>query len=219
MKLFAPILFLICFTISSVSGQTDGAKEGFKISPIDSTAKATQLKNLKLSPVKGLTNKGIKPFINYTALPDAFKKKSGVDMTSKSTLVQPSWDIKQKFGEDQKEISKFSKDFYLGDLKTKSKTVVIKCRDHEYVDGDRIRLMHNSAIIHPNITLSGSYYSVQIDLNEGFNSIDFVALNEGTSRPNTAELKIYDEDGVLLSTNQWLITTGYKASLIIIREK
>ena len=75
--------------------------------------------------------------------------------------------------------------------------------------------MVNNAVIHPNLTLRGDFYTIDIDLKEGFNTIEFVALNEGSSRPNTAQLRVYDEHGKLLASNRWLITTGYKASLTV----
>ena len=49
--------------------------------------------------------------------------------------------------------------------------------------------------------------------------IEFEALNEGLSSPNTAELKVYDEHDVLISSNRWLITTGYKARLMISKQE
>jgi hypothetical protein len=106
----------------------------------------------------------------------------------------------------------------LGELETDSKYVIIKCRDHEYVDGDRIKLLLNNIVIHPNITLTGSYYTIDIDLIEGYNNIEFVALNEGESSPNTAQLSVFDENGVNLSNNKWLITTGYKARLVVFKK-
>ena len=103
-------------------------------------------------------------------------------------------------------------------LETDSKYIIIKCRDHEYVDGDRIKLLLNNIVIHPNITLTGSYYTIDIDLIEGYNNIEFVALNEGESSPNTAQLSVFDENGVNLSNNKWLITTGYKARLVVFKK-
>ena len=149
---------------------------------------------------------------------DSFKKKSGVDMVQKSTLQKPTWDVKQKFTEDRQDVAQFSKDYNLGNISTSSKTVVIKCRDHEYVDGDRIRLSVNDAVIHPNLTLYGEFYTIDIDLKDGYNEIHFLALNEGLSRPNTAQLKVIDENGNVIASNRWLITTGYKASLVIYKD-
>ena len=79
-----------------------------------------------------------------------------LDITNKTDLVTPTWTIRQIFNEGGVNKSKFSKDFYLGDLETDSDYIIIKCRDHEYVDGDKIRLMLNGSVIHPNITLSSS---------------------------------------------------------------
>ena len=87
-------------------------------------------------------------------------------------------------------------------IETNSEYIIIKCRDHEYVDGDRIRLMINGAVIHPNISLSSMFYVVDVDLDDGYNNIDFIALNEGESSPNTAQLIVQDEFGKELSNKK-----------------
>jgi hypothetical protein len=208
----------MCFCAFAAQAQLDSAPQGFSLKAGDSVYTADLSFSLKLSPIQGFTRKNITYKINYIPIEDSFKKTSGVNIVAKSTLKKPTWNVKQPFIEDQQDVSKFGKDYFLGDVKTTSKTVVIKCRDHEYVDGDRIRLMVNDAVIHPNLTLSGEFYSIDIDLKEGFNTINFIALNEGLSRPNTAQLRVYDENGILLAANKWLITTGYKASMVILRE-
>ena len=171
---------------------------------------------VKVPLVRGLTNKLVVPFFNYN-LNNALKKPD-LHITKKTDLVTPTWDIKQTFKEGNSTSTKFRKDYYLGELETDSKYVIIKCRDHEYVDGDRIKLLLNNIVIHPNITLTGSYYTIDIDLIEGYNNIEFVALNEGESSPNTAQLSVFDENGVNLSNNKWLITTGYKARLVVFKK-
>ena len=171
---------------------------------------------VKVPLVRGLTNKLVVPFFNYN-LNNALKKPD-LDITKKTDLVTPTWDIKQTFKEGNSTSTKFRKDYYLGELETDSKYVIIKCRDHEYVDGDRIKLLLNNIVIHRNITLTGSYYTIDIDLIEGYNNIEFVALNEGESSPNTAQLSVFDENGVNLSNNKWLITTGYKARLVVFKK-
>lgn len=203
---------------AELMAQLDRQQEGFRIQPIDSNLQVDFDFSLKLSPIRGLTMKNITPKINYTPLNDSFKKKSGVNMAQKSTLVKPTWDVNPRFTEERQDISQFSSDYYLGDIRTSSKTVVIKCRDHEYVDGDRIRLMVNDVMIHPNLTLSGEFYSIDIDLKDGLNTIHFIALNEGLSRPNTAQLKVLDENNNVIGSNRWFITTGYKASLTVIKQ-
>ena len=61
-------------------------------------------------------------------------------------------------------------------------------------------------------------YAIDINLKEGLNTIEFYALNEGRSSPNTAELKVIDTSGAIISSGQWLLTTGYKARLIVLKE-
>ena len=171
----------------------------------------------RIKPI-GLTNKEQKSFFNYNLDFDINSKKQEIDITNKTDLVSPTWVIRQKFNEGGVNKSKFSKDFYLGELETNSEYIIIKCRDHEYVDGDRIRLMINGAVIHPNISLSAVFYVVDVDLEEGYNNIDFIALNEGESSPNTAQLIVIDEFGKQLSNKKWLISKGYKAKLVIFKK-
>ena len=106
----------------------------------------------------------------------------------------------------------------LGDVKTKGEFVMVMCRDHEYVDGDRIRVYANEDIIRSDISLTSSFTTIKLPLKEGINNIDFEALNQGTSGPNTAELHVYDEKGQLISAKEWNLGTGYRASFIIIKE-
>ena len=35
---------------------------------------------------------------------------------------------------------------------------------------------------------------------------------------HTAQLSVFDENGVNLSNNKWLITTGYKARLVVFKK-
>ncbi|TJY35922.1 hypothetical protein [Pontimicrobium aquaticum] len=199
--------------------QVNDYQRGFTINPVDSTTQVDLKLSFKLSPIKGLTNKNVRYTLNYNSLPELNKKKYTVDMTRKSTLTDKEWVITQRFNEDRSNLDQFAKDYYLGDLKTRSRTVIIRCRDHEYVDGDKIKLMVNNAVVHPNLVLRGDFYSIDIDLKDGFNTINFIALNEGESSPNTAQVQVLDPDGNILASNRWLIRTGYKASLVIIKEQ
>ncbi len=217
MKIKFIIFISLCFCLT-LSAQIDDSKKSFNFKYIDTSSNLKTILPFKLTPFQGITITNNRPTLYNIPLTDYFKKTSGVDMTAKSNLIKPTWDIKQKFSEGQKDNSKFGRDHYLGDIKTKSKYIRIKCRDHEYVDGDRIRLLLNKAVIHPNITLTGSFYTIDIEIGDGLNTIEFEALNEGLSSPNTAELKIYDENDVLISSNRWLISTGYKARLVIVKQ-
>ena len=212
-KLF---LLLFIYTYYTSYSQQDTSVKTLIIKSLEDNEIPINIFPVKVPLVRGLTNKLVVPFFNYN-LNNALKKPD-LDITKKTDLVTPTWDIKQTFKEGNSTSTKFRKDYYLGELETDSKYVIIKCRDHEYVDGDRIKLLFNNIVIHPNITLTGSYYTIDIDLIEGYNNIEFVALNEGESSPNTAQLSVFDENGVNLSNNKWLITTGYKARLVVFKK-
>ena len=153
------IFFLLC-TCVSLTAQVDDTKKTFNFKYDDSSSVSKAIFSVKLTPFKGITTINNRPYLYNITLTDYFKKTSGVDITAKSNLIKPTWKIKQQFSEGKKNVSKFAKDHYLGEIKTTSKYIRIKCRDHEYVDGDRIRLFLNKAIIHPNITLTGSFYII-----------------------------------------------------------
>lgn len=146
---------------------------------------------------------------NIKMLPERELKQAGFDMK-----------INPKVGEHENGNSdKHFGDMYLGDIKTKAKYVGIVCRDHEYVDGDRVKIYANDMVIEPNILLNSSFKGVNVTLDKGFNRLDFEALNQGTSGPNTAQVNVYDEKGQLLYSNKWLLSTGSKASLIVVQEE
>tara|TARA_B100000401_G_scaffold138640_1_gene91982 strand:+ start:712 stop:1362 length:651 start_codon:yes stop_codon:yes gene_type:complete len=211
------LLFLFLFIFLNSLAQETAIKY-LKIKSLDTNNINKESFNLnRIQPI-GLTNKKQKSFFDYNLDFDFNSSKEKIDITNRTDLVTPSWIIRQTFNEGGINKSKFSKDFYLGDLETESDYIIIKCRDHEYVDGDRIRLMINGAVIHPNISLSSAFYVVDVDLDDGYNNIDFIALNEGESSPNTAQLIIIDEFGKQLSNKKWLISTGYKAKLVVFKK-
>jgi hypothetical protein len=107
---------------------------------------------------------------------------------------------------------------YFGEVKSKSKYVQVMARDFEYVDGDRIKVLVNDVTVVSEITLSSEFKGITITLEEGFNKIEFEALNQGTSGPNTAEFRIYDDKQTMISSNQWNLATGFKASIMIVKD-
>ncbi len=148
--------------------------------------------------------------------------KKPVQMLPERELVQAGHGMKidPKVGPRQpKEGSKqFFSDMYLGDVKSNGKFVGIVCRDHEFVDGDRVKIYANGKVVDHNILLTGSFKGINLDLEKGFNRLEFEALNEGSSSPNTAQVDVYDDQGVLIYSNKWLLSRGSKATLIITKE-
>ena len=157
------LLFLFFFLfVNSLAQET--AIKSLKIKSLDTNNINKESFNLNRIQSIGLTNKDQISFFDYNLDFDINSSKQEIDITNKTDLVTPTWTIRQSFNEGGVNKSKFSKDFYLGDLETNSEYIIIKCRDHEYVDGDRIRLMINGAVIHPNISLSSVFYVVDVDL-------------------------------------------------------
>lgn len=108
---------------------------------------------------------------------------------------------------------------YLGEFKTKSKRVNIIYRDHQYPDGDVIRVFVNGKVAQPRVLLETGYKGFFLKLDEGDNVIDFQALNQGSSGPNTAEFQVLNDQGFSISTNQWNLATGVKATITVIKQK
>ncbi|MFL3660365.1 MAG: hypothetical protein ACI6PN_01300 [Polaribacter sp.] len=107
----------------------------------------------------------------------------------------------------------------LGSFRTNSSSVNIICRDFQYPDGDRVTILLNNIPVVSNIVLEQQYQSFTIPLEIGINKIAFVALNQGTSGPNTAAFKVYNDTGTLLSANEWNLATDAKATLVIAKDK
>jgi hypothetical protein len=154
-------------------------------------------------------------------LKDSLTKRS-VKMLPDRELVQAGHDLKIDTKVGPRTAKEGSKDHFgnqnLGSIKSNGKYVGIVCRDHEFVDGDRVKIYLNERIIDANMLLTGAFKGVNVDLNKGFNQFVFEALNEGSSSPNTAQVDVYDDKGQLIYSNKWLLSRGSKASLIITKE-
>ncbi len=148
------------------------------------------------------------------------EKEKPIDMQNGDGLIDYTGTNKapKYFTTDKEAKAEYGKDQYLGDLKTKAKQATIMYRDHEFVDGDMIRVWVNGEVEIPRVRLEGSFRGFNLKLQDGFNKIDFEALNQGTSGPNTAQVNIYDEIGNLLASYEWNLLTGNKATTIIVKQ-
>jgi len=106
----------------------------------------------------------------------------------------------------------------LGTLYSGSKFVRLEFRDFQLVDGDRIKVYLNGKILSSNIKLDGLYYTLKVDLDNGYNRIDIQALSSGYSGPNTAQIKVYDDQGTVITNQKWNINTGEYATLSIVKK-
>lgn len=110
-------------------------------------------------------------------------------------------------------------DQFLGEHNVDTKFVNIVCRDHQYPDGDRVQILLNGVIVRNSLTLTSSYRRVEVNLVDGKNTVDIIALNQGESGPNTAEFVVYDDKGNVISSKEWNLLTGVKAIIVFNNEK
>ena len=159
---------------------------------------------------------GFKPNAQNYFDPFNTRKKS-VNFMSSPKKVDSDILVKKHFnGKDMSNV-KLTSDYSLGTLQSTSKSIRIEVRDHSLVDGDRIKIYVNEHLINSNIMLSGLSRIINVNLIKGYNRIDIEAINEGYSGPNTAELRVFDENGTLISSQEWNILTGQRATLGVIR--
>lgn len=107
---------------------------------------------------------------------------------------------------------------FFGEYRSTAVYVQVMCRDFEYPDGDLIQVMVNDKVVIPEVLLVSEYKALNIPLEKGFNKIDFVALNQGTSGPNTAEFVVMDDKEQTITRNQWNLATGFKATVMLVKE-
>ncbi len=146
-------------------------------------------------------------------------KTNNPSMTDKEEFINPGDRYLKKLQKD-KPIPKgvYLGDTYLGDVRTFSSIAQIICRDYEYEDGDRVRVLVNDKEVVSNLVLRNQFFVLELPLVSGFNKLDFQALNQGSSGPNTAELRILDVNGNPLAAHKWNLSTGATATLIIVKE-
>lgn len=163
--------------------------------------------------------------------PNVFKPKT-TTTTSDNTIPEKQMEFKNNefanpgdryvdklnHREDNGDYKQFRKNQYLGDFKSNAESVKISYRDFGEVDGDEIKILVNDKVVVSSVYLDGDYKGLELGLVKGFNRIDFEALNQGLLGPNTAQFRIYDDKGMLISSNQWNLATGFKATIIIFKE-
>mgnify|MGYP000968416463 FL=1 len=220
MKLFSTIFYFLFLISFSLFSQTDTLSDSNK-------------KNIGKNVIIGIPNKKIKKPVsldigNNDGFKKAFdnkkkkdaKKKKEEDLNNKGILSDAKIS-EERFLKSWKKINApFPKiDQDLGSFRTQSKAVRIICRDFQYPDGDRVTITINDIPVIRNITLYSSYQSFDLPLQVGINKIAFIALNQGTSGPNTAGFTVFDDAGNVISSNEWNLATGAKATVIIAKDK
>lgn len=216
-KVFIVFIFFI-FSYNSIFAQIENIDNSVQFDIVEDDYELPEGYKLPAITIPSLT-KLKDPFTLNNFLDLGKEKTELLDLTFEEDFIDVRTNTAPKFFTKDKSISKeFGKDQYLGQITTNTGSVTIMYRDHEYVDGDRIRIYVNGEIVKSSVLLTGGFNGFTFPLQSGFNKVEFQALNQGSSGPNTAELLIYDEEGNTLSSNQWNLTTGRKATVTIIKE-
>jgi len=146
-------------------------------------------------------------------------KPAVVDLVKRNDFTNPNDILLKQLNKPENESeSDFKADNFLGNFRSNGKTVKIVCRDYGEIDGDKVRVYLNDLIVISEIYLEANYREVVVNLVNGFNKIEFQALNQGSSGPNTAEFIMFDDKGGVISSNRWNLTTGTKAKIIVTKE-
>ena len=161
---------------------------------------------------------------NYLKKYSILNKKQPVKsvLETENNFKNPGDEVKDKLNKaiaDKPIEDSFKSDQFLGQFDSKSKYLKIVCRDHEYPDGDRVKILVNDRVVISNILLESASKEYYIELSDGFNKIEFEALNQGSSGPNTAAFRVYDDKGSIVTSNEWNLTTGVKAKIIVVKQE
>lgn len=224
MKLKILFIFFLCVTtlVSGQSNPPDNENKSIKIPAKETKEKDSTPTEFKIKPNSKL---GItKTDKNINGIPVKVRElkpeKKEFSMFDDNKLRNPGEIFEKRYNaklEEQGLRIKTMSDLFLGDVRVNAEFANIRCRDHEYPDGDVVQVVVNDEIFIPSLLLTGNYKSFDIPLKEGINTVVFIALNQGDSGPNTAEFLVYDDNKVLVSSKQWNLLTGVKAKILIIK--
>jgi len=214
MKYFFALLLI---TISSLGlyAQIDNPMGGLAIPKTSTTVSP------KISAKTDLPSTVVPPKRTFTGA-DLTKKESEFSMVKKEEFVNRGTEYQDKVNAsvqrkgESNEAYRGNQSF--GEIRTKSAYLDILSADYGLEDGDRIRVLVNDRVVIQEFTLTNNIRGLQLQLLPGFNKIEFEAMNQGTSGPNTAQFTIYDDKEKQLMSNQWNLATGFKASVMVIKE-
>ena len=181
-----------------------------KVNPVEREVEAPNESGSLLFPKK---EESITPFFSRT------KSAPEISMRTDTDLLDPGVQFaRPKFKKDLGNSIGFVSDTFLGEIKTGEQVLTMVCRDHQYEDGDLVRVWLDDKILVEQIYLRNAFQGFDINLKEGFNKLEIEALNQGSSGPNTAEFKVMDKEGNVVSKNIWNLASGVKATMIVIKK-
>lgn len=218
-------LCFFAFGLSLNAQVTDKENKSVRIPAVEAPKKKEEApKKIKVAPKENPEAKDNKNKDNKSTTIDRTKVnkiEKPFSMIGSDGLKNPGEIFEDRWRKEAAKtgIVRYMSDQFLGQYNIDTKFVNIICRDHEYPDGDRVSISINDEIVYRSVTLQSQYRRLKIDLVEGINKIDIKALNQGDSGPNTAEFVVYDDKGNVVSSKEWNLLTGVKATITFINEK
>ena len=221
-KLFLSFILFIYFTTVGSAQITDNPKQIKKI-PAREVEKQVDIdKKEDLDIIEKEEEPLALSVKKYTDSFDLTNRKSkGFTMIQNNDLLNPGVIYEDRW-KKKKPVAEvglvYEKEQYFGEYKLTSSYVNIVFRDYQEVDGDIIRVFANDDVIISRAYLKGSFQAYKLVLQDGFNKIDFVALNQGESGPNTAQFVIIDENDNVIYNGGWNLATGGIATIMLVKE-
>ena len=233
------LLFILFFTAITVSAQTEFGTKYKAIPAPKFSAKPKKLPTPEIkdpqaenSDIPSIKTQSV--FDNNTITTESKyqigEQKSKFTMSTETDFANPGDRYVAKMEKDLDRALKdaglregrgtlVKKNISLGEFKTKSNYFVIKFRDFGAIDGDLVKVSSNDAVIRDQLFLDSNFKEVKINLVNGFNKLDFEALNIGSLGGNTAEIQVYDDKGTLVTNDYWdNLAAGFKASILVTKE-
>ena len=226
MKIISTFFLLLLLFSSKTYAQLDNPSggrislEGFNVAGESIDAEFKEGVNFSASKNPSLSNlqNGFIPVPKERSFSDEEPKTFSMK-TKTAGLSRYYTDFEPRYLKQDREIREsHRRDQNLGSISTTSKMMTVMYRDHEYVDGDRVRIYINGVMQQANVVLGGNWKGFNYNLDEDLNQLQFEALNMGTSGPNTASFKIVGESGEILNMNEWNLATGNTATLVIVKK-
>lgn len=231
------LFFILFFTAVTVSAQTEFSTKYKSIPAPKFSAKPKKLPEVKDPQGENSDIPSIKTpnvFDNTSITPKSKlqigEQKSTFTMSTETDFANPGDRYVPKM---EKELDKalraeglkegrgelVKKNISLGDFRTNAKYFIVKFRDFGAIDGDLVRVSCNDKVLADQLFLDSNFKQVKIDLANGFNKLDFEALNIGSLGGNTAEIQVFDDKGTLVTNDYWNnLAAGFKASIVVTKE-
>lgn len=227
LKLYFSIAVLLLFVVSAQS-QIDSRNNSFSIPAVETPEDSTN--TVEANPIAPIAPEENQSGLDGLSPPNKTLQfnlpKKEFSMLDREQFGNPAELYKDRLDKHMNDIKEemslgtvgSSVDQHFGEFRTKSKFIYVQYRDYGQQDGDLIRIFVNNQMINPRVLLTTNFNGFVLDLQEGRNVIDFLALNEGYALPNTAHFRILDENKKVIASDMWALSTDVKATIVIIKE-